>query len=156
MGASGIPRPDQATTLAFLGALAAESTGAEEWRVSGNTASILREVSSRASGEATAYRLILTCDPKTLQGGMQLAWAPTASEGSLAVTIDGRREVSQRFSGADAKLAKPAVLPANSLKIGGVFPVGVLSEDTVEFPFGDLSQAARQGLAACFPSAGSR
>ena len=151
MGASGIPRPDEAITKALTAALAAESAGASQWAFTQQTASILRESS------ATLYRLVLACDPATREGDIQISWAPNATNGTLLASLDGKAPVTYAVEGTesmgngqDAKALRAAIklrsaMPAQSLAISDLFP-----NDKVVFPFDTLPDAAKQTLSACF------
>jgi hypothetical protein len=178
MGAAGLPVPDKATIDALIGALTSEATGADRWHVSRSegaptktpvfTASILRELPSATKpGEASLYRLVLSCNAATRKGEMQLAWAPSPKTGTLSGTVDGNIPFAYKVEGTEhmgngsqvtagpaaitlydsGKLAQTPgmVLPRQVLLVRNLFP-----EESVEFPFGDLTQAARQSLRACF------
>jgi hypothetical protein len=177
MGAAGIPAPDKATIDALINALASEATGAHEWNVHRTqdpatkapmvTASILRELPSARGEVAALYRLVLSCNAATHDGEMQLAWAPAPKIGTLSATVDGKAPVIYKVEGAEKMgngsqgTTGPAaislyqskkdsqtpriLLPTKTLLIKDLFP-----NESVEFPFGDLSQTARQSLAACF------
>jgi hypothetical protein len=134
------------------------------------TASIVREVPvapnapKRYAGDNGApdiYRLTVTCDVGTRQGQMQLAWSPgVPSKGSIvSAAVDGRAPSTYQVEGSE-KMFKGAVgtmgtgavmlsatksLPERTLTINNLFQDG-----TVTFPFGDLTQTARQALSACF------
>ena len=178
MGAAGLPVPDKATIDALINALASEAIGANEWTVNRTqdpatkaemlTASILRELpASRNAGEAALYRLVLACNAATHEGEMQLAWAPAPKTGTLSAAVDGKTPFTYKVEGAEKmgngspgttgpaaislyeskknSLTPAMPLPAKTLTISNLFP-----NETVEFPFGDLTQTARQSLAACF------
>ena len=166
MGASGIPRPDNATVNALVAALVSESSGAHQWTVNrtGNavsTASILRDLpAARPSGQPALYRLVLACNLETRQGNVQLSWAPTGKTGSLAASVDGHPPVAFPVEGTEAMgngmpgAMEPAAvslddgrfsLPARNLTIANLFP-----GETVVFPFDELPQGARQTLSICF------
>jgi hypothetical protein len=183
MGAAGIPIPDKATIDALIDTLASEATGANQWDVHRAqdpatkapmlTASILRELpSARSTGEAAMYRLVLACNAATHEGEMQLAWAPVPKAGTLSAAVDGKTPITYNVEGAEkmgngsqvtagpaalslyqSKIDSPSPrmpLPAKSLRIANLFP-----NESVEFPFGDLPQTARQSLAACFKQSNS-
>jgi len=178
MGAAGISIPDQPTIDGLINALASEATGADKWDVRRTqdpetkapmlTASILRELpSARDGGVAAVYRLVLACNAATHEGEMQLAWAPVPRSGSLLATVDGKTSFTYKVEGAEKMgngsqgTTGPAaitlydsrkdsqtprmMLPAQALGIKDLFP-----NESVEFPFGELTQTARQSLAACF------
>ena len=178
MRAAGIPIPDKATIDALLNALASEATGANEWYLNRTqdpattapvlTASIMRELpSARNAGEAAMYRLVLVCNAATHEGEMQLSWAPAPKTGTLSAAVDGQTpfiykvEGTERMGNGSQGTTGPAaislyeskkvsqnprmVLPAKTLLITNLFP-----NESVEFPFDNLNQTARQSLAACF------
>lgn len=171
MGASGIPRPDNATVNALVQALISESAGARRWSVNPtrsavlhqamSMASIVRELpATRPSGEPALYRLVLACNPETRQGNVQLSWAPTAKTGSLTASADGNPPVTFAVEGTEAMgngmpgAMEPASvslgdgrfsLPARNLTIANLFP-----GETVVFPFDELPEQARRELSICF------
>jgi hypothetical protein len=116
--------------------------------------------STANGGEPDMYRLQLTCRVDTHAAGMQLAWSPgvphTGQEMSAA--WDGRAPLTYRIEGSEkmgngaADTTGPGAislnatsLPAKTLTIRNLF-----QGETVVFPFGDLSQAARETLSTCF------
>lgn len=136
------------------------------------TASMVREVSSVANeGEPDLYRLELACNAATHQGEMQLTWSPgVPSPGQvMSAAVDGTAPFTYKIEGSEKmangadgtsgpgalilyptrensrapKFAMP--LPAQTLTISNVFP-----HETVVFPFGGLTMAARQALSTCF------
>ncbi len=164
MGAAGLPIPDRATQDALVSALSADAAGYGEWTVSLQgpilTASIVREVpSSRNAGDTDLYRLTLICLADTHEVRMVLAWAPGASPKgqTVSVAIDGKEPFTfqtddgeKRFKGTVGTMGTGATilsvtLPERSLTIANLFP-----DETVAFPFADLTQTARQELSACF------
>ena len=184
MGAAGIPIPDKATIDALIHAFAVESAGAMDWTVERSkdaaasprivTASILREMpSAKNAGEAEVYRLIVSCNPATQEGEVQLAWSPVAQTGTLAASVDGKAAVPYRVEGSE-KMGNSSGLilhslaavmlaetkggasrtrlpfPAESLTISDLFP-----GETVTFSFTNLPKDARQEFNACFPGADS-
>ena len=160
MGASGIPTPDRETTKALTAALAAESEGAQQWTVSKQSAAILREVPtpSNAGNQPNLYRLVVSCDPATGQGEVQLTWAPNAATGTVLASLDGKAPTSHIVEGTEpmgngqgsalrASVKLASTMPEQSLTVSNIFP-----DQKVSFPFESLPGAARQALAACFPS----
>jgi hypothetical protein len=176
MGAAGIPVPDTPTVDALINALASEAVGASKWSVHNApdpkaptlTASILRELPSpKNSGQAAMYRLVLTCNAATREGEMQLAWAPAPKSGILSASIDGNAPLTYKVDGTESMgngskaITGPAaislyeskgdfrppgmLMPRQTLAFSNLFP-----NERVEFPFSDLSQSARESLAACF------
>ena len=132
------------------------------------TASVVRELPSARSGGASAlYRLVLTCNAETREGEVQLAWSPSPKTGSLTAVIDGKRKYTYSVEGKEKmgngnpittgpaainlfETTKSAnsprmLLPEKSLRISDLFP-----NESVEFSFDDLPNAARQSLAACW------
>ena len=179
MGAAGIPIPDKATIDALINALASEATGANEWHVNRAqnpatkasilTASILREIpSARDSGEVEMYRLVIACDAASREGEMQLVWAPVPAKGTLSASVDGKAPVTYQVEGlekmSNGSQATPALaaislyeskidsqIPRMALPVRSLLIVNLFPNESVEFSFGDLPQAARQSLGACFP-----
>jgi uncharacterized protein len=167
MMAAGIALPDMPTMRALTAALAAKASGATAWDVSRvddpiaktsrTTASILREV-ARKDDVAESYRLVLTCEARSREGHMQLAWSPVPTVGALSVTADGAmhgpfavegKETMGNGTGASGGLAAflfpDPWLPSRSLIIRDLFP-----NETAEFSFRSLPPAARRSLAPCF------
>ncbi|HYP08149.1 MAG TPA: hypothetical protein VER03_18090 [Bryobacteraceae bacterium] len=163
VGAAGIPQPDKAIMDAWIRALAVGSEGSTDWRVErgkGITASILREIPlGKDAAEAQVYRLIVSCDPTTRQGSMQLAWSPVAKNGTLAVAVDGkaaskyRVEASEKMGngsglllhGAASWMLVDTAFPGQSLTVSDLFP-----GQTLTFPFASLPKDTRRELQACF------
>jgi hypothetical protein len=166
MGAAGIPIPPKATIDALIHAFAVESAGATEWKMEHAptlTASILREMPSATNArEAEFYRVIVSCNPATREGEIQLAWSPVPRSGSLSASVDGVTAVPYRVEGSEsmgngngvilhasaALMLSGLPLPKESLKIRDLFP-----GETVEFPFATLPKDARRELGACFGGA---
>lgn len=177
MGAAGIPVPDKPTVDALIHALAVESTGATEWSVQHRgkspivEASILREKPiAKDSGEARAYRLILSCEVETRHGSMQLAWSPQPQKGTFTASLDGKPAVKFQVDGSEKMgngsnvvtqgLAAVMLtdtkndtiglpLPLEALIISDLFP-----GETVAFPFAKLPMDAREELQVCFSGTG--
>ena len=175
ISAAGLPIPDKATINALVHAFAVESEGATDWSVrrgNGLTASVLRELPSAGNaGEAESYRLIASCNAVTHEGELQLAWAPMAQSGRLAVSVDGKAAVQYPVEGSEAmgngsglvlhglaalvlaatKRGGPPTgvpFPAERLTITDLFP-----GNTVSFSFAGLPDDARREFMACFPEA---
>ncbi|HTA44521.1 MAG TPA: hypothetical protein VK789_18870 [Bryobacteraceae bacterium] len=168
ISAAGLPRPDQASQDALVGAMSAGASGAENWTTSvaapATTLSIIRKAPSSKYPVDDVYRLTITCRADTHEGQMLLSWAPgvPAKNQVINVAWDGKApgainvEGSEKlFTGATggsgtgatilaASALRPS-LPAKSLTISNLFP-----DETVVFPFDSLSQDARQSLARCF------
>jgi hypothetical protein len=151
LSAAGLPKPDRATIDALVSVLSAESAGAKEWTVTPTPvlkASIVQNVPAANAGNPSLYRLTLTCDAKSRQGEMQLAWAPadvSESGGALTATVDGKASsmISVGIGEGYAVLSK--TLPAQTLTISKLFP-----GETVVFPFDALTRTTRQAFSACF------
>jgi hypothetical protein len=185
LGASGQPLPDKATQDALLHALSAESAGANAWTVNQTqdpaakapllSAGIVREAPSAANdGEPDLYRLTLTCRADTHEGEMQLTWSPgVPPQGrAMSVAVDEKAPFAYRVEGSEKmgngaegtsgpgaailyatnsgapKLVTP--LPEHTLTISNLF-----AEETVVFPFGNLSPSVRQALSPCFTGSGT-
>jgi len=180
MGASG-SQPDEATQIAFGRALSAQAAGAEEWhswwsdRPAGQspktaaptlTADIVRQIAStKFPGKVDMYRLILTCRVDTHEGEIKLAWANGVPEEGqpMNVAVDGNLNFTHKAEGGkkqgngeygpgatilypdpDVKLP----LPAQTLTVSNLFP-----NETVVFPFAELSATVRRDLSGCFSPA---
>ncbi len=170
MGAAGHGVPDEETQVTFSRALALQSKGAYEWNVRWEDASqskaliasIVREQPSvKHEGVTDSYRLIVRCRPDTREGEIKIAWAnPPAGEGQMmSVTIDSTQVFQHKVEGGRAQgngtngpgaTVLKVRLPVQSLTISNLFADGNLV-----FPFGELSQAARRDLSACFPTQGT-
>jgi len=174
MGAAGKGVPDERTQVAFVKALSAEAAGAEQWesRWTENpptqsrelTATILRELpSTKFAGKIDMYRLILTCRVATHEGEIKLAWANGVPEEGREITVevDGKTQIAHKAEGGKkqgngsggpgATVLYPngpetsMPFPTQSLTIRNVFP-----DETVVFPFENLSQPVRRDLSMCF------
>lgn len=178
MGASG-SMPDEATQIAFGRALSVEAGGAEEWHSWRSnkpaapsptlTADIVRQIAStKFPGKVDMYRLILTCRVDTHEGEIKLAWANgvpeegqpmvVAVDGSLRFThkAEGGKKQGNGANGPGTTILYPdpdmnLPLPAQTLTINNLFP-----NETVVFPFEDLSPTVRQDLSRCFSPAGAK
>jgi hypothetical protein len=142
-----------------------ESMAADKWRVNRTpplvTASIvLGTPSADFPDNPDLYRLILTCQAETHEGGMELAWSPAtpkngqvfsaAADGNPAVTykVQGTEKMGNGqagTSGPGAILLDPSKLPRRTLTISNVLP-----NETVVFHLNELDKNARKSLAACF------
>jgi hypothetical protein len=163
--------PDDTTQVAFAKALSGEAAGADEWNSSGETgriltAAIVREhASAKRAGDTDMYRLILTCRMATHEGEIKLAWANgVPDEGrQITVTVDGKTPFTHIADGGKKQgngthgpgatvlypnAAAKMALPTRSLSIADVF-----GEETVVFPFDNLSPTVRRDLSACFSGA---
>lgn len=179
IGAAGIAQPDKATIDAWIHAFAVDSKGATEWTVRRSkeearkarrvTASILQEAPlTPDAGEAQVYHLILSCQPATQEGSIQLAWSPAARTGTLAISVDGKAAARYSVGGsekmgngsglelhgaaawmlAETKPGAPGArlpFPAQSLTVSDLFP-----GQTLTFPFATLPKDARHEFEACF------
>ena len=167
MGAAGNGVPDDTTQVAFAKALSAEAAGADEWNSNLAdaviTAAIIRErASAKRAGDTDTYRLILTCRMATHEGEIKLAWANGVPDEGTPITIavdgktpfthiaDGGKKQGNGTHGPGATVLYPnpasnIPLPAHSLSVAHVF-----GEETVVFPFDNLSPTVRRDLSACF------
>lgn len=173
MGAAGTGLPDEATQIAFGRALSAEATGAEEWDVRSTdapanhsqtlVANILRELPSTVfPGKTDMYRLTLTCQAATHKGEIRLTWANGVPEEGREATVevDGASPFSHLLKGSKAQgngvngpgatilypnPERTMPFPTKSLTIRNVFP-----QETVAFPFENLSPTVRRDFSACF------
>jgi hypothetical protein len=139
------------------------------------SASIVRDVPSAVSADVPdSYRLTVSCRTDTREAKVQLAWSPAVPKQGqvLSALVDGKPlstykvegtekmgNGSNGSSGPGSIILYPApsnsgssqlamALPADSLAISDAFP-----NETVVFPFGELTQRQRQDLSACFSSA---
>ncbi|MGB6940984.1 MAG: hypothetical protein WBE37_01140 [Bryobacteraceae bacterium] len=139
------------------------------------SASIVRSVPSAVSADVPdSYRLTVTCRADTHQAEMQLAWSPAVPKQGqvLSAMVDGKPLSTYKVEGTEkmgngtngdsgpgsvvlypatsnsgsAKLA--TALPAESLTIRDAFP-----NESVVFPFGELTSSERQDFSACFSRA---
>jgi hypothetical protein len=172
IGASGLPQPDTDKQEALLKALTDKSSSAREWNLDRTpdavtqarmaAVSIVRE---GASSRQELYRLKLTCHPDTRTGNIQLTWAPAAATGArvisakpddgapIATTFEGRETMgngAKTPDGKDSVSGSASVdltipLPSRALTISGIFP-----NDSVMFPFDQMTSELRQEVSACF------
>jgi hypothetical protein len=167
--AAGLKKPDDATIQAWIRATTAQAASADRWNVVTNAsminASIVRELPT-ASGVPDSYRLAVSCRADTHQAEMELTWSPgVPKEGQpLAIFVDGVAQSSVKVpgvepmgggmagtSGPGAVLLSAMPLPEQTLTIRDIFP-----NQTVEFPFSEMSRTDRQALSACFPGTVAR
>jgi hypothetical protein len=171
MGAAGNGVPDETTQVAFVKALSAEAAGAHEWdsrwaeKPRTLTAAIVREIpSTKRAGETDMYRLILTCRIDTREGEIKLAWANGVPEEGRQITVavdgkapfthtvEGGKKQGNGANGPGATVLYPnptnMPFPTQSLSIGNLF-----ADETVVFPFENLSQTVRRDLSICFTAA---
>ncbi len=164
ISAAGLPLPDKATQAAFFSALLTEAAGAGSWTTIQAadrtlTASIVAETPSTKAPVMDVYRLTVTCDVNSRRGEMRLSWAPgapakkqmmsVAMDGNIASTfnVDGSEKLfvgTTGGSGTGATILHAMALPQKTLSIGGLF-----GNETVEFPFADLTQPLRETLSSC-------
>lgn len=161
--ASGLKKPDDATIQAWIRATTAQAAGAERWNVvtkaSITNAAIVRELPN-ASGVPDSYRLAVSCRADTQEAAMELTWSPgVPKEGQpLAILVDGIAQPAVEVPGAEpmgggmagtsgpgAVILRGVPLPEHALTIRDIFP-----NQSIEFPFGEMSRADRQALSACF------
>lgn len=159
LGASGLkPLPDRATQDALLSALAAEGGGAGAWTVERARepktqapiliASMVRQVPTANPEKPDLYRLKLTCHVDTHEGEMQVAWAPAdvpGTGGTMSAAVDGQAPLVYKVANGEGNAKLPLPWPGQTLTIGKLF-----GDETVVFPFTELTQTARQALSACF------
>ena len=135
------------------------------------SASIVQELPSPVPGIPDSYRLTVTCRADTREAGMEFAWSPAEPKPGqvFSAFVDGQALSTYKVEGTEkmgngmdgssgpgsimlyathqtvpaAKLAMP--LPAQTLTIRDALP-----NETVVFPFSELTQADRQALSACF------
>jgi hypothetical protein len=164
LGASGQPLPDKATQDLFQSTLAVASFGADRWVVDRQASVLTANVvaaapSAKSEGEPDLFRLTLTCNADTHQGGMQMAWSPGVPKSGrvISAAVDGRAPVTYRIEGVEkmgngqggesgpgsVQLGLP--LPAKQLAVSSTF-----GDETVLFPFEGLSESARRSLSVCF------
>ncbi len=175
IGAAGLKIPDDATVQAWISATVAESGGAGRWSVSRTEdpaakatiliASIVRSLPSAVSADVPdSYRLTVTCRADTHQAEMRLAWSPAVPKQGQVLsaivdgkplstyTVEGTEKMGNGTNGSSgpgsivlypAKF--PTALPADTLTIRDAFP-----NETVVFPFRELTPSERRGLSACF------
>ncbi len=164
LGASGQPLPDKATQDLFQSTLAVASFGAERWVVDRHAATMTANVvaaapSAKSEGEPDLFRLTLTCNTDSHQGGMQVAWSPGVPRSGQAISaaVDGGTPVAYKIEGKEkmgngqtgesgpGSVQLGLVLPTKQLAVSNTF-----GDETVLFPFEGLPESARQGLSACF------
>jgi hypothetical protein len=180
LGAAGIPKPDAATIDALVSALgAAADEGAEtmgRWRAyvaeegrNGHSLITARIVQPAHRGVATrsvaAYELTLTCGGKSRKSDVSLAREnidavtgtfPSGATGVLTAPVSVIVDDAQNHSTASSLMPASAallqslpVLPMRTLTIQpAAFP-----EESVTFPFADLTSPVRQLLGWCFNGA---
>ncbi len=143
------------------------------------SASIVRELPSWSNGpNPDLYRLTLTCRADTGEAEMQLAWSPDVAKDNTVLTaaVDQRAPVAYKVAGqetygngmagtsgpgavvlyttqnaknAGSESSSGAILPSQTLTVRNLFP-----NETVVFPFNELSQGVRQELSVCFAGGG--
>lgn len=141
------------------------------------TASMVQAAASAASpDQPDLWRLTVTCRVDTREGQMQLLWSPGGpGQGQeISATIDGQDRYQFRVEGTEMMRrgdstahgsislfetkassgpgsgAVEMALPARTLTLNNL-----IGNETVVFPFGDLTQSARQALSTCFTESGS-
>ena len=171
MSAAGIAQPDRPTIKALVSALSATTVGAGGWAVTRTqdpstqapilTVSIVQEAPSATGAVPNLYRLRLTCRMDTHEAEMQLAWAPgdvPETGGTISAAVDRKVPSTYQVHQGDGAATLYATnrtpgapkftmpLPAQTLTIGKF-----IDSETVDFPFGGLTQTVRQSLSTCFP-----
>jgi hypothetical protein len=176
IGAADVKLPDDATVRKWISAMAAEAAGAGRWRVSRTedpttkapilSASIVRDVPPAMSKDVPdSYRLTVTCRADTHQAGMELAWSPASPKGGqvFSALVDGKALASYRVrgtekmgngnagsSGPGSIALYPGPAKLNALPLATLTILNALPNETVVFPFNELTHAERHGLSACF------
>ena len=153
MGASPVPKHDPPTIAALLNALKDEADHAHDWNITQEpqhlTASIVRELPAARPGKQPAlYRLVLNCNLATHQGDIQLTWSPSATTGTLAVSVDGNATRQYKIAGPEDAAAitlDQLPMPSRTLTVSGLF-----RDETIVFPVSELYNKARETLATCF------
>lgn len=164
LGASGQPLPDKVTQDLFQSTLAVESFGAERWvvdRKAGMTAAnvVAAAPSTKSGGEPDLFRLTLTCNADTHQGGMQVAWSPGVGKSGrlISAVADGGTPVTYKIEGVEkmgngqagesgpGSIQLRLTLPTRELAVSNI-----LGDETVLFPFDGLPESARKELSDCF------
>jgi hypothetical protein len=182
IGAAGLKPPDEATVQAWIASTSAEAAGANRWNVNRTkdpatkgsvlSASIVQELPPAAIPDVPdSYRLTVTCRADTHEAGMELAWSPGSPkmgqvfsalvDGTALATykVEGTEQMGNGTGGSSGpgsivlyptkqNTAAAMALPAQTLTIRDAFP-----NETVVFPFGELSPTDRQALSACFAGA---
>jgi len=167
---AGGPLPDEKIQMALVRALSIEAAGAEEWHSNWTedpqthsrifTATILRQLPSTKfpEGRIDMYRLIVACRIPSREGEIKLAWANGVPEEGreIIVEADGKTPFAHKIEGGKKQgngangpgatvLSPNTPLPTHSLTIRNVFP-----DETVVFPFENLSETVRRDLTTCF------
>jgi hypothetical protein len=180
IGAAGLKRPDDLTIQAWIAATSAQAAGAKRWSVnrvqdpvakaSVVSASIVQQVAAARSADVPdSYRLTVTCQPDTRQAVMELSWSPIPPKSGQVFSalmddaalstyaVEGAEKMGDG-SGGNAGMAS-VVLYASAAAAKSTMPLpertltirGALADETVVFPFAELTQTDRDSLAACFP-----
>jgi hypothetical protein len=170
MGAAGNGVPEKATQMAWLETTREQSAGAGEWFVNQEhdswSASMVREVPPRKpdSTDAPVYRLLMTCNPSSGTGEIQLAWSPQPQTGrTISISVDGNAPLEYQIkgkesmgNGATVQSGRASIvlsrgrreglpLAKESLAVRDLFP-----GETVAFSFTALDPNARLQLNRCF------
>jgi hypothetical protein len=102
---------------------------------------------------------MVSCNAMTHAGEVLLAWSPATPDSGrqFTATADQHQAATYTVAGQEISmkggtsgpgtipLAEITDLPKQTLTIRGV-----LGDDTIVFPFGDLPATARKSLSACF------
>ncbi len=159
MGAAGLPF-EKADADSLEMAMIAASARSQEWTITRGpltTASIIREVVTKNPEQPSRYRLVVSCDAGSRDGGVQLSWAPSPRNGTVKASVDGGSPLAYKVEGTEtmgnggagttghaAVMLEGLPLPVRTLTISELFP-----GETVVFPFEQLA-AAQQAFAECF------
>jgi hypothetical protein len=138
------------------------------------TASVVQEVPPANGGaDPDLYRLKLTCRVDTHEADMQLAWSPGVPERgrAMSVVVDGNAPLTYKVEGSEkmgnggdvisgpgavslysttgtSAVPKLMPLPVKTLTVSNLF-----GDETVVFPFGGMTETARQALSTCLTGA---
>lgn len=165
INAAGGQRPDRAVEDSLVAAMTAKAAGSNIWTVDHSqpqtvSASIVQQVPSKTAPVMDAYRVIVNCRTDTHEGQILVAWSPASPSKTQvsSVTVDSNAPFTFSVEGSEKKFFTGALgtmgtgatilsipLPAKILTVSDIFP-----NETVSFPFDQLTQPVRQSLSACF------
>jgi hypothetical protein len=114
-------------------------------------------VVSKNPEQPSRYRLVVSCDAASRNGGVQLSWAPSPRNGTVKASVDGGPPSGYKVEGTEtmgngsagatghaAVMLDGLAWPGRTLTISELFP-----GEIVVFPFEQLAPA-RQAFAECF------
>lgn len=168
--AAGKPTPPDATVNNLIASLEIEGAGAEKWFATtpadpeGFRISIVRQadVKSAEGTKPNYFRLIVRCDSAAHTATMQLTWAPINPLEDSVISVSADQAAPHEFklknSGAMANGAMggignlelrtergdPMPIPSRSLVFNNL-----PGDQTLVFPFQDLSKNVRARLSEC-------